>query len=333
MSSPGGREGFGAGEGVELAYALVEQVARSRGIRVLMVKGPMAAEYGLRAPRSVADADVLVEPRSFESLYELLLARGWHPRVARESPRFLEWHSRTLIHDSWPCDIDLHRYFPGFFSDPADVFEALWKGRRVRGQRNAPAIVPSKAGMAVIVALHALRSPAEDRSRRELESVVRALREEFSAAEVAEFMSVARAGRASWVLRSVIDAACIGPLKDDAHAEEKSLWERNQMSSPEKSAALWLSAVFSSPLRRIPRAAFHAIWVRRDEIPRNDGNLLPSRSESLAFQISRWRRGIAALRRQVRRRRTGSRTTNGTGPSVEMKGDQLLSQSERKNDG
>lgn len=302
MSGDGADESFATVDGVELAYALVSHVARSRGIRTLMVKGPMAAEDGLRAPRVVADADVLVEPGQFETLYQLIRDRGWHPRVARESPRFLAWHSRTLIHDSWPCDIDMHRYFPGFFGDPDRVFKALWAGRRVRGDVGASAVIPSRAGMAVIVALHALRSPEADRSQREIESVARALSERFSASEREEFVDIARAGRASWVLRDLIAAAGLGPVEDDARPEEKTLWQQNQMSTTEKSAALWLGAVLSHPLRRIPQAALHAVWVPRREIPRNDASLLPSVRETLAFQLARWRRGIAALRGRDGRR-------------------------------
>lgn len=318
------RDRFSSADGIELAYGLVAHVARSHGIRALMIKGPMAAEYGLRAPRPIADADVLVEPDAFEELYGLMLARGWHPRVARDSPRFIALHSRTLIHDSWPCDIDMHMYFPGFFADPERVFDVLWKDRRVRGQGAASLVIPSKAGMAAIVALHALRSPAEERSKGDIKSVVQALRGKFSAAERAEFTKLARRCRASWVLREMIIAAELDPPEDDALPEEKSVWERNQMSSPDKSAALWLDAVLSNPLLHIPKAALNAIWVPRNEIPRNDESRTPGVGEALIFQVARWRRGIVALRRGGLRRRV-ARMKLSEGGDAQPKEDDSLS--------
>lgn len=292
---------FGIEEGVELAYLLVARVARDHGIRVLAIKGPMATEYGLRPPRSVADADILVEPDEFDRLHALMLARGWHPRVGREAPRFLAWHSRTLIHGSWPCDIDMHRHFPGFFAEAGEVFDALWAGRRVRGGRHGTALVPSRAGMAAIVALHAARSPLEARSQLESQTVTDALRDDFSDDERDEFKAIVRSGRAQWVLRSMIAAAGLGSSPDDALPQEKAAWQRNQMSVTQKSAALWLEQIRSGSILAMPQSAFRAIWVPRRDIPRNDASILPSVRATWAFQTARWRRGVIALCDRLRR--------------------------------
>lgn len=291
---------FGIEDGVELAYLLVARVARDYGIRVLAVKGPMAAEYGLRLPRSVADADILVEPEGFDRLHSLMIERGWHPRSGREAPRFLDWHSRTLIHDSWPCDIDMHRYFPGFFAEAAEIFDVLWASRRVRGGNHGQMLMPSRAGMAAIVALHAARSPSAVRSRQESASVTEALRDGFSDDERDEFRAIVRAGRAQWVLRAVIADAGLGALEDDALAHEKTLWQRNQLDSEEKSAALWLEQLRSAPPSRAVRVLLEAIWVPRKDIPRNDESQLPSVAESWTFQKARWRRGAEALRARAK---------------------------------
>ncbi|CAH0213873.1 hypothetical protein SRABI76_02335 [Microbacterium oxydans] len=292
---------FGTDDGVELAYLLVARVAREHGIRVLAVKGPMAAEYGLRPSRSVADADILVEPNGFDRLHALMLERGWHPRSGREAPRFLAWHSRTLIHDSWPCDIDMHRYFPGFLAEAGEVFDALWADRRVRGGNYGTVLVPSRAGMAAIVALHAARSPSEARSRVESQTVADAIREGFSDDEREEFGAIVRAGRAQWVLRSIITDAGLGTPEDDALAHEKTLWRRNQLGSNEKSAALWLEQLRSAPPSKVVRVLLEAIWVPRKDIPRNDESQIPSMAESLTFQKARWRRGAEALRARAKR--------------------------------
>lgn len=287
---------FPVGEGVELAYLMVARIARDEGVRALAVKGPAAAEYGLRSKRPVADADILVDPADFERLYSLLRQRGWHPRTGREAPRFLEWHSRTLIHDSWPCDIDLHRYFPGFFGRPQEVFEILWGGRRVRSGMSGSVLLPSPAGMAAVVALHAARAPESERSRQDWVTVERALRELFCGAEREEFREITRVGRAQWVLRSLFVDAELGSASDDATPEQKRLWRKNQLDVAEKSAELWLEELRTAPLRRFLPVLFSAIWVPRRDIPRNDPSHLPTRAESWAFQKSRWRRGLAALR-------------------------------------
>lgn len=287
---------FRVSDGVELAYLMVAKIARDEGIRALAVKGPAAAEYGLRSSRPVADADILVHPADFERLYRLLRQRGWHPRSGREAPRFLEWHSRTLIHDSWPCDIDLHRYFPGFFGSPEDVFETLWAGRRVRRETSGTVLVPSPAGMAAVVALHAARAPGSERSRQDWAAVAHALRTLFSSAERHEFRDVTRVGRAQWVLRALFADAELGGPEDDATPEQKRIWRKNQLDVAEKSAALWLEELRSARVRRLIPVLLSAIWVPRHDIPRNDPERVPTRAESWAFQKARWRRGLMALR-------------------------------------
>lgn len=92
MSRAATTASFGIADGVEIAYLLVARIAREHGIRVLAVKGPMAAEYDLRPSRFVADADMLVAPEGFDRLHMLLLERGWHSWPGREAPRLLAWH-------------------------------------------------------------------------------------------------------------------------------------------------------------------------------------------------------------------------------------------------
>ncbi|MFD7870005.1 nucleotidyltransferase family protein [Microbacterium sp. NPDC059771] len=285
-----------------LAHALVAYTAAEAGVRALSLKGPFAAEYGLRDRRPSADADVLVDPAALPALRERLEQRGWHTRAGRMPPTFIDLHSVTLIHDDWPCDIDLHRFFPGFLAAPEVVFELLWQGREVHRAGGAAVLTPSRAGMAAVVALHAARDPHVSKNRRDAESVRTAVATRFTAAEVREFCDIVRGGRAQWVLRELIAEAGLPLTADDATADEKALWLRNQQPAPAKAASLWIREIADAPLRHKVRVLLHALWVPRDDIPRNDPHRRPSRREALAFQRRRWARGFRSLRGYLRRR-------------------------------
>ena len=148
-------------EAVPLAHALVARAARDHDVRVLFIKGPVAAEQGLRPRRPSVDVDVLVDPMRRGLLAAVLDDLGWVDENPYLSPTVLPQHSLTHRHHSWPCELDLHDRFPGFFADPQAVFEALWARRttvRVAGQ-DIPA--PDRAGHALVLALHSLRDPHE----------------------------------------------------------------------------------------------------------------------------------------------------------------------------
>jgi len=286
-----------------LVHSTVSYLARQSGIRVLSIKGPFAATYLLREPKVSADADILVDPQKFEEMCQVLSQRGWRTRVAREAPRFLDAHSTTLIHERWPCDIDLHHFFPGFFETPARVFEALWAGRRVHFTRQGEVAAPSPAGMAAILALHAARTPDCARSISDLASVSSALTLRFDDLGRRELLMIAEKGRAQWVLRDLMETAGFSPGVDDATSSEKAIWTNNQQPASYKSASLWLNQLRVAPLSRKSAALFHAVWVKRADIPRNDVTTIPTWGETLTFQRSRWVRGIVSLVRYLRRQR------------------------------
>ncbi|MHC9045971.1 hypothetical protein ACYX8G_15415 [Microbacterium saperdae] len=278
-----------------LAHALVGHVARETGARALSIKGPFAAAFGLRDQRVSADADILVEPAKIELVCAELDRRGWHPRAGRTPPTFIDMHSVTLIHDAWPCDLDVHRYFPGFLASPEVVFDLLWQGREIHRAAGGEVATPSRAGMAAIVALHAVRTPDLAKSRRDLVTVRESISTRFTRAEVDDFCAIVAAGRAQWVLRDLIDEVGLPLTEDDATPAEKRLWEKNQQPALTKAASLWLREVADAPMLQKPGAIIHALWVPREHIPRNDPQRVPTWRESWAFQRSRWLRGIRAL--------------------------------------
>ncbi|WKK71693.1 hypothetical protein Q0F99_00205 [Rathayibacter oskolensis] len=96
---------------------------------MLSIKGPVAVAEGIRAPYVPSDADLLVEPSELHRMVAELVRLGWRERPGEALPRLLDEHSVTLIHDSWPCDLDLHRRFPGFLAEDNHVFELMWSSR------------------------------------------------------------------------------------------------------------------------------------------------------------------------------------------------------------
>jgi len=277
-----------------LAHSLVARAATDSGVRALSIKGGFAADFGLRDRRSSADADILIDPNNIERLCDQLGDRGWHTRAGRLPPTFIDLHSVTLINDRWPCDLDIHRYFPGFFAPPEVVFELLWEGRVVHRETGIEVLTPSRAGMAVVVALHAARTPYLDKSRRDLETVRDAVSLDFTRAETADFLAIVRGGRAQWVLEDLLTTLGL-PATDDAAASEKQAWRRNQQRASDKSADLWIREVAEAPLFRKPGVLLEVLWVPREHIPRNDPNRLPTPREAWRYQRSRWVRGAKAL--------------------------------------
>ena len=278
--------------GVELGHALAARIASDINARALMIKGPVASMQGLRPPRISADIDVLVEPRSVHKLCAALSARGWHAPVTREVPRVLDLHSITLVHDEWPCAIDVHRSFPGLLAEPSDTFDALWGCRQRYEIAGQPVTVPSRAGMALILALHALRSPGEPRSSAEIARLTTTIREHFSSQELVQFLELASVCRSRWIIKDMLRGMPGVDSTDDATSEEKRQWRLNQLDAPDKSAFLWRTEAATAFSKRQLWRLWRAFWVRRADVPRPIVSQLPSRREHWNYQIARWRRGV-----------------------------------------
>lgn len=288
------RASFSLSEANQLAQALLAHVGRESGIRTLAIKGIVADRYGLRAPRTAADSDVMVDPVRFDEFCESLTARGWHLRVEREVPSLLGPHSVTMIHAEWPNDLDIHMRFPGFFADDATTFERLWQTRGEMQIAHIAVPVPSRAASAVIAALHAVRFSKSQRHSGEFDRVADLLEHDFTDAERAEFVDVARVGRAQWVLRDLFLRIGIH-YEIDADARQQYLWTTNRATVEDGAAVSWLNELRAASFRRKPVVLFRAVWISRADIPRNDPSRLPTMSEAWRHRLLRWRRGTAAL--------------------------------------
>ena len=154
---------------VSLGHALVADVAEELQLPVLFIKGVVAVSQGLRAEDYVpGDVDVLCTADRAPELIAGLAARGWQPRPESAAHARFVTHSTTLLHPEWPCDIDIHTSFPGFFADPDTVFEALWQHRERHHVAGVGLWAPDYPAHALIVLLHGLRSPDLSKNAEEV---------------------------------------------------------------------------------------------------------------------------------------------------------------------
>lgn len=282
---------FITADAVPLAHAYVHATASKAGVQVLSIKGPATEHHGLRAPRVSADADFLVDPAAFDRLLDELSGFGWSPRETSVVARSLPHHAMTLVRPDWPCDLDLHREFPGFMAPPADVFSALWDSRTELVCAGREILIPSRAGSILISTLHSMRSPTYRReSPVEIDALVERVLLDFDERSRAE-------------LRGLAEQTGAVDSTDDTLAR-LGVVSTNRVSTPALRAWLtrteahsvgthfWLGAVRASGVRRWPAALAVAIWPSDEYIAANYPEAIGRR----ASRRVRWARLGRAVR-------------------------------------
>ena len=229
---------------VELAHAEIQAVARAHGIDVLLVKG-YAADPRLYVPGRVSsDVDVLTRPSHAQRMIRALTDDGWET-VSTFSSGSIFQHAPTMRHPTWGL-VDVHRFFPGFEMDPADVFERFWGRRATRTVAGYPCEVPDIVDHALLIVVHAARSP------------------EAIHQDVGHFSTVLTerdwttlAVRARALQASVAFAAATGRLPDYQDQPTHDLWltlSQHGSKSQEWRARVKAAATWAAKLRVILRA-------------------------------------------------------------------------------
>ncbi len=177
-------------EAVALATAWAASLGDAAGIRVLILKGDALAQMGLRQPRVSADVDVLIEPSRFDDYCALLTSAGWTERELPFISSRVSPHSITYVSHGWPCDIDVHSYFPGFLNDPQQVFHELWGRSQQLSFARFKVRVPDRISSILIAALHSLRDGAV--STRSASDLSELLSTDLTDAERTELSDIAR---------------------------------------------------------------------------------------------------------------------------------------------
>jgi hypothetical protein len=287
-------------ESVDLLSALVAQVAEDAGIRVLFIKGPILAMQGLRPERPSVDVDVLVDPSRFDEAQELLRSYGWRVDVPSTGAHVMTFHSKEYRHDTWPCEIDVHDRFPGFFADPQDVFEALWTRRTTATIAGRDVPCPDVLGNAAIAALHALRDPSYERSRRDLAFMTEVLSKGLDEGQLRDLAELAAVTGAADTLRPFLDelgAPAVGV--GSTPTEDLQAWQIRTHSSGVKTVP-YLYKLQHTPVSRWLPILWHALVLTEAEIRKAQPDAKPGAWGLLKARGRRLQWGFKDLPRAAR---------------------------------
>lgn len=288
-------------DAVPLAHALVAGVAAQLGARALIIKGPVSAEHGLRAARVSADADVWVHPADFASVQSALHECGWGERSSTELGRALSSHSTTLIHPDWPCDIDLHRAFPGFLAPTADVFDALWARRQALSIAGQPVHIPDWASSVLILGLHSLRAPSQARRMEEelwyvLSDVLPATTEE----QRADLLELATSTVCVDTARAMLEPfTVLPPPMPPGVSSELDAWRARTTGRGLGVVQMWLH-VGRAPWRAKAKILRELVWRPEAEFRLEHPEVGPGRMALNRGRLARLRRGVSGMPTLVR---------------------------------
>ena len=258
---------------LELLLGRVQQVAEDVGVRVLAIKGPLAARQQLRSRALASDVDVLVDRGGRDALSGGLARLGWLSRPEDPRDDVFPKYSVSLYHPQWPLDVDLHESFPGM--EAADAFDALWAERVELDCAGHPVATPGPAGTTVVLALNSLRASWRSMASRELAELVRVAPARVPAAEV---LTAAIATGSLAALRPFVEQAY--PEADVTGWPEPSRLWRLYSSNPE-SASFRLIALREAPPWRWPGMLWRAIWPSRAALAATNLDALTATSRQL----------------------------------------------------
>lgn len=276
------------GEAVPLGYALVARVARDSGVRALAIKGPVPAAQDLRLSKTSIDVDVWVDPTRIDDVIAALAAAGWAQRVVPTSAQILPLHSVTVAHPGWPCEADVHHWFPGFTVDPGKLFDLAWRRRSSMQIAGTRLHCSDPVMTTLLLGLHDLRSlRASDDALASLAARVTRLGLAESAGELAletgSAMSLAplltRVGQ-----QSVVDQA---PPADPA-------WRILTAAQHAKTVPA-LFELTQAPWRRRPRLVVRSLLLTEAEIRERQPHAPPGWWGLQRARVRRLGWGVAAL--------------------------------------
>jgi hypothetical protein len=148
---------------LELLHAEVSFLLTRADVPHLVIKGPSISQWLYRSgERQSVDVDILVVPKA-RSLAKHALAEAGFVLTHRGTRRDeTATHSREFHREDAGLgghSVDLHWFFPGIDLPPNDAFELLWRERMAGWQAGTSVWFPSYPARALIIGLHAARSP------------------------------------------------------------------------------------------------------------------------------------------------------------------------------
>lgn len=194
----------------------------------------------------------------------------------------------------WPCDVDVHSYFPGFLSDPQVVFDELWNRQQGLRYAHRQVHVPDRPSSILIAALHALRDGAVGaRSTADLQWLSSL---DLSAHERSDLANLATVTGCDGTLESFLRT--LGVDVDPTPSAALHEWNA-RVASRSHGAYQWLVLWRSSRWRDRPRVAARAFWPSADDIvfarPEVERRAVPL----AVARVQRWGRGLRGLPRSI----------------------------------
>ncbi|NRG39816.1 nucleotidyltransferase family protein [Rathayibacter sp. VKM Ac-2835] len=288
---------------VLLLHGWLSWVAEEHSQRALFIKGPGLQFLGLRDGHVSSDVDVMVDPAAFESFCALLEANGWSQRRSTFAGARYTEHSRTLIHPRWPCDIDVHRFFPGFIAPGDVVFDELWRRRVTMPAAGRDCSIPDRAGSLLVLGLHALRSRSDNaRHARELAYLLE--HAALDAEQRADLAALARRTGAEHTLAEVlraldaISATPAPPVADPAEAAALMEWTR-RVAAGASTGYMWTSIIRRQRGWRRIVTIRHAVWPQRADLLRMRPSTTDTAAGRTRVRLQRLLRGAPAASRAV----------------------------------
>lgn len=273
---------------LELAHALVARLLEEESLDALVVKGIANVHHGLRSAGGT-DVDLLIRPTHGPRLVAALAARGWVVRpIAEGQSRLMPYHAISMIHPTWPCDIDIHAYFPGCFADPEVTFEALHARRESTVVADVVVPITDKVSSLLILLLNGLRS-GRSGPRSGTASAHLALADSGTRASL---LDLAATTRSVSLIAPLVGDAPVMPA-NDLTEDELTRW-RLWSEEPDIGvrAALYELRWATWPERA--RLLSRMLW----KSPRDllvDRPDLPRPLVGLRGNVGRWRRGLPSL--------------------------------------
>ncbi len=154
---------------IDKVTAEVIGVLESRGIDVLLVKGPVIAAWLYpHDVRHYNDGDLLVSPADWDRAVAVLEELGFHDFLRPLGHPRMESQAGTGFLRGAES-IDLHSTLPGLLADPREVWRSLWSTAQTQRVGGRMVRVPDRAGVLMHIALHASHhvegKPIEDLAR------------------------------------------------------------------------------------------------------------------------------------------------------------------------
>jgi hypothetical protein len=288
-----------------LVAALVQEVATRTRARTLLVKGRVADHFGLRPPRSSADVDVLVEPSRYLQVVAALADLGWQPRPEMEASTVLSAHSASLVHPEWPCDIDVHSFFPGLLAGPEVAFDALWDERSVVDGGGIDCSSTGIHGSVIVAALHSLRHVSDDpRYGRELNSAA-AVVDSWSDTQKLQLGALAEATGAAGPMGEWLAARGVAVVVDPS--PQLADWFARRESG-DTFAGQFVAGMAKAGWRDRWHLAWITVWPREEQLRAAHPELGAGTAAVARQRARRWVRGMRDLPRAIgalRRARRG----------------------------